>query len=265
MSFLDIQFEHLNTIMNDVRAPFSPERFSKTRLPVKVTDLSSLGTFADLPSCLDMLIYMPGPKSGLKLPQPYSCDPHVLSFLANAINFEDSLMPNWRETHYAYLTVDQRHVVPGGTHRNEGLHFDGMQGARHHPKLPACHQYVVSDRLPTEYSDKPVNATDLDENKHNWFKELGSQVPDDHPMYQANPFEVVLMSAYQLHRSPVAGPKDAGRRTFMRLDFSMKQQDRLGNTINPLMPAPWEFVERNLPAGLQEPEKSASWNSAKKF
>ena len=260
-----VKQQHLDIIREDVQLPFCPTRFANSRLPVMVGDISSTSPFGTLPSCLDMLIHMPSIDAGIVLAEPYSYDASVLSFIANAVNFEDQILPNWRETHYLYLTVDQRIVTPGGTHRNEGLHFDGMQGARHHPKLPACHQYVVSDRLPTEYSDKPVDATHLDENKHNWFKELGSQVPDDHPMYQANPFEVVLMSAYQLHRSPVAGPEDAGRRTFMRLDFSMKQQDRLGNTINPLMPAPWEFVERNLPAGLQEPEKSASWNGAKKF
>lgn len=30
--------------------------------------------------------------------------------------------------------------------------------------------------------------------------------------------EIVLMSAYQMHGSPVAGPEDVGWRNFMRLD-----------------------------------------------
>ncbi len=253
----------LSLLGEDIRLPFDASRFSKSRLPIRVSSLVGMGDFPTLPSCLDMLIKMP--VSRVKVPDVFWSDPRVATFILTALEFEEVILPGWQKTHYAYLTVDQRMVTPGQTHRNSGWHFDGMQGSRHHPKLPACHQYVLSDRLPTEYCSLPLDATALDENKHNWFNALGDQIPDQYMPSQSNAFDVMLMSAYQMHRSPLAGPEDGGRRTFMRLDISKKRQDRLGNTINPLMPAPWEFVERKLPEGLQEPESSASWTGSQKY
>lgn len=249
-------------IRDDISRPFTPERFNMRRRPLEIGQVP-IESIGQLPSCLDMLIKLPGGE--IVLPPPYDVDPGLAAFLAQAIAKEDDILPGWRARYHLYLTYDRRQVEAGRSHRNEGWHFDGMQGNRYSEKFEVCHQYVLSTHLPTEYTDHPTDATGLDENRHNWFLALGRQVPTDVEPIKATPGTITLMSAYQLHRSPVATPEEAGWRTFIRLDVSLKQQDRIGNSINPKLPAPWAFVERNLPDGLGVPVCDSSWSGAEKF
>lgn len=247
---------------DDVQQPFMPARFGMPRRPHQVGAVG-IGAIGELPSCLDMLVKLPG--GAVILPEPFASDLGLMSFLSQSLDFEDALLPDWRKRYHLYLTVDRRLVQAGRSHRNEGWHFDGMQGSRYPVKLPVCHQYVLSTYLPTEYTDVPTDASELDETRHNWFRALGDQVPEDAEIIRAEPGAINLMTAYQLHRSPIAGPTEAGWRTFVRLDVSLKQQDRLGNTVNPLLPAPWDFVERKLPEGLGVPVRDSSWDGAQRF
>lgn len=246
------------TLSDDVRSVFSPERFNMARLPAHVGSLQYPEALENVPSCLDMLVMFPS--GNVVLPDDYRDNPAIASFLASSIAYQDALLPGWRSNRYLYLTVDRRQVRAGWTHRNAGWHFDGMQGARYQKKLPACHQYLATTALPTEFSDHPVDADGLDENLHNWFERLGDQVPDEHAAWTADPLEIVCMSGYQLHRSPTA-TTDLWR-TFLRLDVSCKQQDRFGNTINPALPAPFQYVVRDLPNGLARPICDSSWEGA---
>jgi len=248
----------LQTLRDDVAGIFAPERFAIARLPVQVGYLSEPAGLETLPSCLDMPVMLPG--GHVTLPQPYIWSPAVRGMIEQAMAFEDALLPGWRADRHLYLTVDTRWVEPGRTHRNGGFHFDGMQGGRYPRKLAACHQYVASTASPTEFSGVPVDATGLDEMRHNWFEALGDQVPADAALWRPDAFEIVCMSAYQLHRSPVAAHRH--RRTFLRLDVSCKQQDRLGNTPNPELAVPWTYVERSLPAGLGRPVSDSAWDGA---
>jgi hypothetical protein len=244
---------------SDISNPFRPQEFERPRLPVDAGPLT--GIFPeDLPSCLDMLVKMPGDVSPT-LPAPYRDHAVFDSLFRSIIENETDMENPWVER-YAYLTVDQRTVTPGRTHRNGGWHFDGMQGERYSVKLPCCYQYVVSDAASTEYTAHPTYADGLSETEHNWFVELGGQIPEDGEVFRFPSMTIGLMSAYQMHRSPVVTSEI--RRTFVRVDVSLKQQDRLGNTPNPDLPAPFEFVERKLPPGLKT-RSSTGWQGSRKF
>lgn len=247
---------HLETLREDVAGVFDPTRFAIPRFPVPMGHLRTTSTIMDLPACLDMPIKLPG--GNITLPQPYIWSRAITGMLEQIMAFEDNLLPEWRETRYLYLTVDTRWVEPGRTHRNAGFHFDGMQGSRYPQKLPVCHQYVASTASPTEFSGAALDATKLDEMKHNWFEELGNQIPADQPLWSPAASEIVCMSAYQLHRSPVATRHHL--RSFIRVDVSVKQQDRLGNTPNPELAVPWKYVERSMPPGLQRAISDSSWD-----
>jgi hypothetical protein len=253
----------IEVLKTDVSLPFSRERFSMERRPVKVGEVALVDMETDLHSCLDMLVKIPGGET--VIPAAYNAS-FVRQLVDRCMAFEDSILSSWRDTHYVYLTVDQRKIVPGKTHRNAGWHFDGMQGARYPQKLSACHQYVLSSALPTEFATQAVDATGLDELTHNWFVELGAQVSDDrNTVIRPNVGDVMLMSAYQLHRSPVA-PNDADFiRTFVRIDVSLKQQDRVGNTLNPELKAPFDFHERSLPEGLKYSINDSGWRGGRKL
>ena len=255
--------EHLATLRGDLDGVFDPARFSIQRQPVGIGHLAEGSLAGEHPCCLDMLVHLPG--GSLVLPEPYRSHKGIQSFIAICCEFEDGLVPDWRETHYAYLTIDRRIVRAGRSHRSGGWHFDGMQGARYPEKIQACHQYVVSDRLPTEFTDAATDASGLSELHHHWFEELGRQVGGDARVFTPEPMEVAVMSAYQLHRSKVASAEEEGWRTFLRLDFSLKQQDRLGNTVNPNLVAPFVYVPRDLPAGLRRGISDSGWEGAVRF
>lgn len=252
-------------LIEDVSLPFDGGRFARRRRPVRVGAIPVDHLSAETRSCLDMLVKLPG--GDVVLPDAFRTRA-VHQFLALASAMESRLFPDrsWDE-HYLYLTVDQREVPPGRSHRNAGWHFDGMQGSRYPVKLPACRQYVVSSANPTEYATVPTDARGLTEEGHNWFIELGAQVDETLPdaIVKGKPGEVALMSAYQLHRSPVSVSEDPYRRTFFRLDVSMKKQDRLGNTLNPDLPAPFPFQPRGLPEGLRYEISDSGWGAGRKY
>jgi len=254
---------NIQIALDDITHKFAPERFSISRLPLKVGRLDNYRFGTKLPSCLDMLVYVPG--GDISLPEVYKNDPAIMDVINQAIAHEDQLMPSWRDTHFIYITVDQRMITAGRTHRNGGWHFDGMQGIRYPEKLEVCHQYVVSDNNPTEFSNVVVDATQLDEAKDNWFVELGKQVPVDAELFVPETYDIMMMTAYQLHRSPVSKPEHEGQRTFIRMDFTKKKFDRIGNTINPTLPAPFEFYPRPLPFEINPEAKQSDWKGASQF
>jgi hypothetical protein len=62
------------------------------------------------------------------------------------------------------------------------------------------------------------------------------------------PYEVVRCSAYTVHRADVA-PRDLVR-TFLRLSYSVRQFDRLGNSVNSRFGRLWSYESRDTPAHL---------------
>jgi hypothetical protein len=252
------------TFQYDISLPFAPSRFSLPRSPLSCGRLAVTASAfaAPLPSCLDMLVKLAA-HDRLTVPLPYSKHRGVRAFVALCDRKERALLGKLYRNYYAYLTIDNRLVAPNTTHRNAGWHFDGMQGVRYPVKLPACHQYVVSDCLPTEFVCGSYDATHLDEAQDNWFVALSNQVRPEDERFFPGILEVVLMSAYQLHRSTPS--LIAQRRMFMRLDYSLKQQDRLGNSLNPDLPAPWPYVTRDMPAHLSLPIQDTGWAHEQRF
>jgi len=150
--------------------------------------------------------------------------------------------------YYAYLTIDQRPVVPGSLHREAPCHVDGFQGARWHPRCRTNHTYTVSDVLPTAYYVQPFELSHLDETKHDFFWEMNAQVADTREAFrwQPAPAELTLMDCYCVHRGVEA--REPTFRTWLRLSFEERRRvfDRLGNAHNPLFDYAWEMVERDI-------------------
>lgn len=236
----------------DLQGVFDPTRFSIARSPAQVGRLPHYDG-PILPSCLDMLIKMP--LGEIRLPKSYRGIEAIEHFVRETTKSHALYKPRWNESCYLYLTVDNRNVKEGKTHRNRGWHFDGMQGRRYPDKLPVCHQYVASTCLPAEYYvGNDIDLVDMSEDE-NWFSEIDRQIPDNAPVVQFADHDIVLMSAYQAHRSVPA--KEEVPRLFLRLDISHKRQDRLGNTENPDLMPPWPMVERHFEK--HEPVCDTGW------
>ena len=217
-------------------------RFQDLQSPDRVGEITHRSEFSSsLPSCLDMPIKFP--KGDIRLPYTNKA---VSEFVARCIEYEKSINPDLGN-YYCYLTIDQRTVKAGSTHRNPGAHFDGMQGVEYLDKLPADHSYIVCDFNPTHFYNQNFDPRNLDMKWDNWFKELSKQI-DDRKLFIPNPFEIYLMSAYQMHTSPVI--PEIHQRTLMRMEFSLKKFNRVGNTINPLLKTEWKYIPRPIPKHL---------------
>ena len=130
------------------------------------------------------------------------------------------------------------------------MHVDGFQGARVSPKLVIDHSYLVSNKYPTVFYGHGFHVNHLDEAVHNFFLEFDEQAREE-ITWRPNPFEICLINAYQVHRSDYA--TEDSERTFLRLSFTLRKFDRLGNTHNPLFNYDWTMVPRETQAGLKKP------------
>jgi hypothetical protein len=236
-------------VVRCLHSVWSLAEFEVARRPVSLGTLSAaeVAVFASPGAVrvLDMPIKMPD-CAEYRLPRALA---QFAGALQRIIDVEQRVNPQHAEYH-AYLTVDQRMVLPGTLQREAPCHVDGFQGARWRPKCRTNHTYTVSDVLPTAYYVQPFDFTGLDESVHDYFWEMNAQVRDTNEAHRWQPraAELTLMDAYCVHR----GVENDGRapifRTWMRLSFEERRRvfDRLGNAHNPLFEYEWAMVDRDI-------------------
>lgn len=235
--------ENLQVLTEDIQNVWTPLRFGLTRQPHVVGKLAAKEDFLkEVPSVLDMPIKLPF--SEIRIPKEHDTE-SIREIIAKSLAFEKNINPEW-EKYHIYLTVHHSFVEAATTQRRAGAHIDGMQGERYPVKIPVCHSYLVSNAVPTCFFNHPFQ-TDLCEKIQNWFYEF-DKVKDYSRSSLSKPFEINLMTAYSLHESTAATEDTI--RTFVRLEFSLKQFNRIGNSVNPLFELDWDFEERPIPAHL---------------
>ena len=231
------------TTLAELNMVWNFKRFQKPRMPVTTGMVADQARFVE-PSglrILDLPVKFPGTNYRI----PHECRQFV-EVIMQIVNCEVTINP-LTDLFYAYLTVDQDPVKKGFTQRKPGLHVDGFQGVRIQPKLPIDHSYIVSDRYPTVFYTHGFDVEHLDESAHNFFLEFDEQAQEE-ITWKPQPFQICLINAYQVHRSDYA-IKNSDR-TFVRLSYTLRQFDRLGNTHNPLFDYDWEMVPRDMQATL---------------
>ncbi len=224
--------------------PWSLKHLLVPHKPVKIGEIEDRAAFsAPVTSVLNMPVKMPG--SDIRVPEELG---QFREFLQKIIDHEKAANPEM-DDFYMYLTVDQRAVKNGTTHRRPGIHIDGVQGARYKVKLPPEHLYSASDRLGTVFYDQPFDLTKLDPAKQHVHAELERQAKETNA--RATPdFDIAFWDSYSVHRADVA--KEDFMRTFIRVEFSKKQYDSEGDTHNPLFEYDWKPVARPIPADLDD-------------
>jgi hypothetical protein len=205
-------------------------------------------------------IRMAGEKK-VRVPTEYK---HLEDFIIRATNHAFSLTEKYKETHpefidqfFYYLTVDQKKLKKGQKHRGPQPHTDDMQGPRYVlKKLPSGWTYLVSDIEPTVFYDYSFNLSGLNENTEDLWKNTDSQV-DENRTYQLKPYEIGLMSYFDMHRgNPMT---DGGIRTFVKMAVTPKIFDMFGDSTNPAFKGyqleafqsiiyPWRYTTRKFPA-----------------
>lgn len=224
--------ENFKTSRHPVSAGFIPEQLRNFMF----------NSHTVLPRTLDMPIKMPG---SLEYRIPRIARQFVPS-IQHVANFQQAANPHGHIDEFCYITIDGGWVEPGNLQREAACHVDGFQGARWNPKRKVNHTYTFSNVLPTFYYVQPFDFSLLDESKHNFFFEMNDQVQDSDSAFawQPQPFEIVLMDGYTVHRGSEATKRVF--RYFVRLSYEVRIFDRMGNAHNPLFDYNWEMVERDI-------------------
>jgi len=214
-------------------------RLSETRRPLHVGVVKNPAQFS-FPRgtrILDMPIKFPG--FDYRLPVETLPWADVITEMAR---HEHTINPNIDE-YFAYLTIDQGVVRAGEMQRKEGCHVDGFQGARVAKKVKINRSYVVSDAVPTVFHEQPFMVEKLDEERDNFFLEFDLQAELAQER-RFSPYSIMCMDAYTVHKADIA--PITLHRTFLRLSYSVRVFDRLGNAHNGMFDYSWEMMARDI-------------------
>lgn len=227
-------FDTMNTI-------WDKKHFETARKPIVIGKLKGPEKHYgnNTPRILDMPIKFPGDLY-FKVPTEFR---NCRGILQRVLNAEASLNPRFSE-YYAYLTIDNSWVKKGECQRNGGFHVDGFQGARIKPKVMIDRSYIVASHDTPLFCPNSFSVGDLDEARHNFFSVFDEDINEQGlELWFSDPYEICLMDAYTVH-SAIASTFN-GTRRFLRVTFSVRQFDRLGNTHNPMYKYNWKMVPRD--------------------
>mmetsp|Transcript_3685 Transcript_3685/g.5447 ORF Transcript_3685/g.5447 Transcript_3685/m.5447 type:complete len:304 (-) Transcript_3685:46-957(-) len=243
-----------SAMLDTVNTPFSYASFDSTsHAPFLVSPtIKNKKTFStpssSLLRVLDCPIKFPG-SCEYRIPHELACrieEPLrlILSFYHLVLN------PSHAIDFFAYLTFDEGPVPSNVPPRHGGIHVDGFQGSRVSPKHPLNHTFILYDALPTSfYPHVSFDTSSLNPSKDHFFKEFerrhaSSATPLFFPSYS-----LLLLNPYCWHASTPSS-SSIPHRVFMRVSFSTRQFDRLGNTHNPLFDYSWSMVPRSCQLSL---------------
>jgi len=230
--------------------PFNKEQFryvGQCRVVCNVFNDLQYNVFTGI-RCLDMPIKMAGSME-YRLPAELKQFSGVLSAMIGHEHTHNKLVKDF----YAYLTVDQTVKDPGKTyHREGGLHVDGFQGARVNPKVMCDRSYIVVDCDPPYVYLQPFpQVVAMDDSKENIFHAFDKYRLLSNAL-RIGPKFIYFMDCYCVHSAGVALSQ---QRTFVRLSYSVRQYDRLGNSHNHLFDYNWPMFTRDIASVLEPADK----------
>jgi hypothetical protein len=228
---------------------WNENEFDKINLPVVLFHLNNdeINMSSKLQDIriLDMPIRFP--RSDYRIPHELES----LTPLIQKIAFHEHCINQYVDDYYCYITLDRRLVKSGQNTRKAGIHVDGFQGARLEHLLPIDHSYLIYDTLPTIFFNQEFHIESWwDKNIHNYFEGFEQQKKEECSIqYPCN--TVLLIDAYTLHEAPMAQVDTY--RTFVRLTYTVREFDRLGNAHNPMFNYQWNMLPRNIQDTLIKP------------
>lgn len=190
-----------------------------------------------------MLVKRPG--EGVRLPPAFEQFREAVERVADFERAIDPLFDGAR----VYLTFSQGEVEPGRTQRRPNAHTDGWPRDAAGADRPVDRAYLISDALPTEFFDQPFAAP-----AGAGFSEVHDALErqtDPARVVTHAPYEILMMDAYTVHRSPVAAERVS--RTFLKLHVTQADFGMAKNTPNPLYAAPAPASDLTLPTGGSAP------------
>jgi hypothetical protein len=240
-------------VVQDIDTVWDVQKFKHPRIPAKIGIVEDCSLFnqRDVPRCIHMPIKLPN--SGVRIPKEYK---QFTAEIQKILNYEYSANTHF-DNYYAYLTVDVGFVPRETTQRIPGPHVDGLPRDRKNPQTVIDHAYLVTNAVPTRFYFQSFDMTSYDLDKHHFFA-IFRALADETQSFLVKPFEINLMNAYSVHTPEVA--VEDTHRTILRLEFSVLDFDRQGNSINPAFANddnypnyPFTYIPRPIPEHLVLP------------
>ncbi len=233
-------------VLQRINSTFDLSEFQNPAQPFSLGKLpraESLLLRADFgaPKISDLVVRMPG--SQFRVPRELG---QAVPTIKRAANFARRINPRCFDEYYCYVTLQQGWVERSTAQRPSPCHVDGLQGARHQPKVRCNHSFIVSTAAPTVWYVVPVELRHLDDAKHNLFYEMDRQVKLSNGANAWSPEsnELVLMDCYCIHQGGLAQRRLW--RTFLRISFEVRIFDHIDNAHNPLFAYDWPLADRHI-------------------
>lgn len=253
--------EHRNlvfdiTSMSDrfISIPLPP---SKSKATDRIDDLWDMERFKEIkdinpitkvelnswtPRVLDLPLKKPG-DSLIILPLELQA---TSAFILKVLSFVAETHPEALDRSYIYLTTDNSTMAPLASQRNPGMHVDGFQGSRLKELLPVDHSYICWQGISPLFYPYSFNFDNLDISIHDVFREAKIQTKEQkYKPLMGKENTIYKMDAYQMHEAGWNPNLYPVPRVFWRLSFSVREFDRLGNTLNPALELEWDMVLRD--------------------
>ena len=132
--------------------------------------------------------------------------------------------------------------------------MDGFQGDRIGDALPIDFSFICwfGEGAPTKFYPYGFGCDLLDRATDN-FSQYWTQSAQHRSLrpFHARRNTIYGMDAYTIHESGINDTDRSIYRLFFRLSFSVREFDRLGNTINPFLPLEWTYHARNVSENLR--------------
>jgi hypothetical protein len=240
-------------VVQDIHTVWDVSKFLRPRTPARIETLENRALFdlEGVPRCIHLPIKFPN--SELRIPVEYE---QFSEALQKILDHEYSANPHYRE-YYAYLTIDQSFVPRQSYQRVPGPHVDGIPRDRDNPQTVIDHAYMVTNTIPTLFYIHPFDMSKYDLKKHNFFV-IFRALADEYQTITPAAYDISLMNAYSVH-TPTTTNVDV-HRTFLRLEFSVLEFDRIGNSINSAFADddhypnyPFDYIPRSIPKELTIP------------
>jgi hypothetical protein len=234
-NYTDEQQRTLSTIGQQ----WNIDEFKHARQPIPIHKVEDRYAFQyPMPNVVNLPIKMMGDDT-IYLPVEYEGMSEALSKI---FAYEKAVNPNYSD-YYAYLTVDKRTILENS---DQGVyHVDGFQSAEQ-TNMTVQRNYAVCDVVPIQHVVDPMETRGLiGDTVGEFYKSFAHQSQHVDKM-ETVPFQIYLYDAFQVHKTTQA--MVTTDRTYLRVSFTQRRLNRLGNGINPLIPHEWTYVPQNLEA-----------------
>lgn len=215
--------------------------FKHEREPIDISTIQDRFAFMNpMPNVVNLPIKMAGDNE-VYLPSEYE---GMVEALSKIIAYEKANNPSYSD-YYAYLTVDKTFVRKGSSQSRFVYHVDGFQSAEQ-TEMTVQRNYYVTNIVPNKYVLEPMETKGLIGDTIGEYYESFTYQAQYVEKMESIPLHIYLYDAYQVH-SPTLTMATTDKTT-LRVSFTQRQLNTLGNGINPLIPYEWTYTPNTLEA-----------------